>query len=103
MDYSKIGDTANRLSGMTGPSMFIFSGIGVSFNYYVSSSIPIQLISGMYFVILASSVAMAFNLIQSRKNPHQAVGEKCPKCQKPIIYSSLKCSNPNCNYKVKLE
>lgn len=101
MNYPKIGETANRLVNTSGPFMFIISGAGVSINYYLPSLIPSKLISGMYWVVSMSVIYMVWSLIQHFKNPHHVVGEKCPKCQKPLLNTGVKCSNPDCGFKVK--
>ena len=100
MDYLKIGETANRLSSISAPVIFIISGIGVSFDYYIPNFVPSKLLGGMFWVISLSVIGMACILVKHTKDPHHVVGDKCRVCQKPLLHTGEKCSNPDCVYEV---
>ncbi len=101
MGYLEVAEEANRYTGKLGTVMFFISGGGVSLNYYIPSLIPFTLISGMYWVLSMNVLGMIWIFIQHLKNPHHAVGEKCPKCRKAVLYTGVRCSNTDCDYKLK--
>lgn len=102
MDYSTISQVASRYTNSIGPFSFIISGGGVSFNYYIPDLIPLILLHGMYWVLLVSILGMIIIQFKDSQMPHAVIGEKCIKCQRPLLYTGVKCSNDKCDYEVKL-
>ena len=94
-------EMASKYSNKVGPLVYFVSVFGVSFDHYIPSIIPSKIIDGMYWSIAVSCLGMAWFFMNHLGNPHLSIGQQCPKCQKPILYTGIKCSNPDCDYVVK--
>ena len=101
MDYDKIVTVANAYAKELSGVIYIISATGVIINYYIPNSIPF--IPGMHWVVLMSVLAIARDLGTSKKELHRVIGTKCHRCESTLLYTSLKCSNSDCNYKIKLD
>lgn len=114
MDYDKIATVATSYTNELSEFIYIIAGTGVVLNYYIPNLnyyipilnhyIPIlnAAINGMHWFVLMSVLGMCYKVISSRKALHDVIGKKCHSCESSLLYTSLKCSNPDCNYKIKL-
>ena len=110
VDYNDIRKGATRLSSKSSSLIFAFSGIGVFlFNLFpVSSPNPLLMDvlkivnNGMYWVVFISCGYIGVDWFRSSDDSHHSPQETCLKCQKSLKYTGIVCTNPECNFKVKL-
>ena len=104
MDIFDIINEASQTSQTTGKLVFLISGIGVCFNFFISGYLPNNILDGMYLLLSFSFIGMVLQTYKYRKNPH-LTNKKCPICQSSMDCVEIKCIDEfkkNCQFNVRL-